>query len=150
MVIETVKNIYIFEEIHKLTTFLFPNFRVIVYYAFRIRQTGEEPLLEKCLLYLSGNHFLLFQWGGLQSFLREHGYETVVWSELRREGLFRLSCYYVRDGILQPEGSTTVGNDSCVSSKQKTSVCVSCYSCSEHYIPRLCQHKISCLHQYFL
>lgn len=45
-------------------------------------------MLEKCLVYLSRNHLILFQRGGLWNFLREHGYETVVCSELRREELF--------------------------------------------------------------
>lgn len=50
-----------------------------------------------------------------------------------------LLCYYARDGILQPEGSTAVRNHSCISSKSKTNVCMSCYSGSEHSILRLCQ-----------
>lgn len=115
MIIEAVKTKkYFWKKIQKLPpSFSQTHFRVLL----------EELLLGKCLIYLSVSHFILSHRGGLWNFLRQQAYEIAVCAALRREELFWLPCYYVRGGILQPEGSTTVGSDSCKSCKQKTNVC---------------------------
>lgn len=92
---------------------------------------------------LSWKSLYFVRCGGLWDFLREHCQQTVVLSQPGKGGgtvvTLPLLCYYARDGILQPEGSTAVRNHSCISSKSKTNVCMSCYSGSEHAILRLCQ-----------
>lgn len=115
MIIGAVKSKKIFwKKIQKLPpSFSQTHFRVLL----------EELLLGKCLIYLSISHFILSHRGGLWNFLREEAYETAVCTALRGAELFWLPCYYVMGGILQPEGSTTVGSDSCKSCKQKTNVC---------------------------